>query len=139
MNIVPTFSQRENNPRLALSPGNACCWDDRHYSPAVRGQRYDDGLWNFGEELKEANERITRVLQGKTPKFLQLDYTRPHANAATAAAIKNIAFEVFQHPPHSTDLATSDFRLFAARRNSCRKRRRSSKAMGNGIEDSLGS
>jgi hypothetical protein len=86
-----------------------------NYSPSVRDQGYDDRLGDSGEDTKEAEERITRVLQGKTPKRLQHD-VRMRASAATAAAIKNIEFQVVRHPRYNPDLAPSDFRLFAARR-----------------------
>lgn len=46
----------------------------------VPGQGYDDGLGDSGEDPKEVEERITRVLQRKTPKLLQHDDVRPRAS-----------------------------------------------------------
>lgn len=46
------------------------------YSLAVHGQRYDDGLVGSGEDPQEVEERITRLLQGKTPKLVQHDDVR---------------------------------------------------------------
>lgn len=42
----------------------------KHNFRAVRGQRYDYGLGDFGEGPQEFEERITRVLQRKTQKAL---------------------------------------------------------------------
>jgi histone-lysine N-methyltransferase SETMAR len=40
------------------------------------------------------------------------DNTRPHSANQTTATLRSFKWEVFQHPPYSTDLTPSDFHLF---------------------------
>ena len=43
---------------------------------------------------------------------LQHDNARPHTSVATRDPIQRLDFSVLSHPPHSPDLAPSDFHLF---------------------------
>jgi len=43
---------------------------------------------------------------------LQHDIAKPHISVSTLAGIEKIGFEFIEHPPYSSDLAPSDFRLF---------------------------
>jgi hypothetical protein len=58
---------------------------------------------------KPLNERPGRLTTGVT---LLDDGTRSHTSAQTAAWLQKRKCEVLQHPPHSPDLAQSDFYLF---------------------------
>lgn len=46
--------------------------------------------------------------------LLQHYNPRPHTSFKTQGAIKNLGWTVLPHPPHSPDLAPSDFHLFGA-------------------------
>jgi hypothetical protein len=43
---------------------------------------------------------------------LLYDNALPHTAASTNALIKLFSWEIFDHPPYSTDLAPSDYHLF---------------------------
>jgi len=46
--------------------------------------------------------------------LIQHDNARPHTSLRTQVAIAKFGWTVLPHPPHSPDLAPSDFRLFGA-------------------------
>jgi histone-lysine N-methyltransferase SETMAR len=47
-----------------------------------------------------------------TKGVVLLHNARPHAATRTNALIKLFTWEIFNHPPYSTDLAQSDYHLF---------------------------
>ena len=64
------------------------------------------------ESLKKLRRRVCRV-QGSTDTILlHHDNARPHTSNATSTALKQLKFEVLQHPPYSPDLAPCDFHFF---------------------------
>jgi transposase len=46
------------------------------------------------------------------PLLLLLDNARPHTAKKTDETLRNFKWEVFEYPPYSPDLASSDFHLF---------------------------
>ena len=56
-------------------------------------------------ELSVRSEKQTTFL-------LQHDNTRSHTSLKTMELIANLGWTVLTHPPHSLDLATSDFHIF---------------------------
>ncbi|KAI6655304.1 Transposase [Oopsacas minuta] len=68
----------------------------------------------YVDELKELRQAIKRERRGKLTRgvLLQHDNARPHVSFKTMAAIDDLGFECFPHPPYSPDLAPSDYWLF---------------------------
>ena len=48
----------------------------------------------------------------QVPVFLLQDNARPHTVAHTVDTLRALKFEVFKHPPYSSNLAPLDFHLF---------------------------
>jgi histone-lysine N-methyltransferase SETMAR len=45
------------------------------------------------------------------------DNARPHTAARTQALLEHFNWELFDHPPYSPDLASSDYHLFTYLKN----------------------
>lgn len=69
----------------------------------------------YQETLKKLQRAIQNKRQGKLSKIVLLihDNARPHTAYATQDLLEKLNWEVFPHPPHSLDLAPSDFHLFS--------------------------
>jgi histone-lysine N-methyltransferase SETMAR len=66
------------------------------------------------EVLLKLQAAICRKLPGQLVKGVLLphDNARPHTAQATQERIKKLQWELLQHLPYSTNLASSDFHLF---------------------------
>jgi hypothetical protein len=53
-----------------------------------------------------------QITSRSTGKRLHHDNTRPHTARATQGRIKELQWELLEHPPYSQDLVPSDFHLF---------------------------
>jgi histone-lysine N-methyltransferase SETMAR len=51
--------------------------------------------------------QVTEIVQAS-----RHDTTRPHIARATQERIQELQWELFEHPPYSSDLASSDLHLF---------------------------
>jgi len=91
-------------------------WDEKgvileHYTPrgtTVTSASYSDLLTNHlwpAVKSKRCGLLSSGVL-------LQHDNARSHTAHTTVATITDLHFECLPHPPYSTDLAPSDFRMF---------------------------
>jgi histone-lysine N-methyltransferase SETMAR len=49
--------------------------------------------------------------------LLHYDNARPYTARATQERIQELQWELLEHPPHSPDLATTDFHLFGPLKN----------------------
>ena len=66
----------------------------------------------YFETIKNLRRRVRRV-RGSISRILLLhDNARPHTARPTIDALEKLKFEVLSHPPHSPDLAPSDFYFF---------------------------
>ena len=74
----------------------------------VNSATYADLLKN---DLRPAIKSKRRGLLS-TGVLLQHDNARPHTARSTVATIQDLSFECLPHPPHSPDLAPSDFHVF---------------------------
>ena len=67
--------------------------------------------------------RLSRALREKRPQYeqthekviLQHDNARPHVAKPVKIYLETVKGEVLPHPPHSPDIAPSEFYLFLAR------------------------
>jgi hypothetical protein len=70
----------------------------------------------YQETLKRLEEAIWCNRTGLLTKGLRAltlhNNVRPHSAAATANLLNSWGWEILPHPPHSPDLAPSDFHLF---------------------------
>ena len=81
---------------------------------------------NYCEVLRtKLKPAIRSKRRGKLRKgvLLQQDNARPHSAQRTAETIKELGFEVLEHPPYSPDLAPSDFHMFGPLKEALRGRR----------------
>jgi histone-lysine N-methyltransferase SETMAR len=65
---------------------------------------------------------LRRAIQNKrhgmlTYGVLLHDNARPHTAARTRALLEHFSWELFDHPPYSPDLASSDYHLFTYPKN----------------------
>ncbi|GFW27521.1 mariner Mos1 transposase [Trichonephila clavipes] len=66
----------------------------------------------------EILRKLRRAIQNKRRGFLSKDVVflhdnaRPHTANVTKTLLRGFGWDVFDHPPHSPDLAPSDFHLF---------------------------
>jgi histone-lysine N-methyltransferase SETMAR len=77
------------------------------------------GGLNFDADIRtltELRKGIKRVWLHKNPTktLLQNENARPHTFLKTREIITKFGWTVLHHPPHSPDLAPSDFHLFGA-------------------------
>ena len=96
------------------------CWlsfgDERgvileHYMArgnTVTSAKYADLLKNYLHPAIKSKRRWRQ----STSVLLQHDNARPHTARSTVATIQDLSFECLPHPPYSSDLASSDFRVF---------------------------
>jgi len=73
----------------------------------VTGVYYAELLRKLRAVLK--NKRCGKLQQGV---LLHSDNAPAHTSAVAIVAIRECGFELLNHPPYSTDLAPSDFRVF---------------------------
>ncbi len=75
----------------------------------VNKERYVDTLMKLHRAIQDKR-------RGKLSKKILFihDNARPHTAEMTQAMLETLKWEVFPHPPHSPDLAPSDFHLFPA-------------------------
>jgi hypothetical protein len=68
----------------------------------------------YCKTLKKLHKAIKRKRSGRLTAIVRLlhDGAQPHTSVHTAVWLKKQKWEVLQHPPHSRDLAPSDFYLF---------------------------
>jgi histone-lysine N-methyltransferase SETMAR len=80
---------------------------------------------SYCEVLLTFRDSIRRILPGKLANgvLLHHDNTRPHTARETQERIQELQWELLQHPPHSPDLAPSDFLLFGPLKNHLGDRR----------------
>ena len=64
--------------------------------------------------LQKLKQHYWRVQPNRNPggMLIQHDSARPHTSQRTQEAITKFGWTVLPHPPHSPDLAPSDFHLF---------------------------
>lgn len=77
------------------------------HGETVNAARYLDTLENLRKAL-----RIKRPGLLSKGVLLIHDNARPHSAKITQAFLKQLGWEVLSHPPHSPDLAPSDYHLF---------------------------
>ena len=63
------------------------------------------------ERVKEAMAENRPHRSSKDVLFLH-DNARPHASKVTKKKLRELGWEVLEHPPYSPDLAPSDYHLF---------------------------
>jgi transposase len=68
----------------------------------------------YCETLNKLRRSIQKKRLGMLTKGVVLlhDNARPHAAARTTVLIKVFNWEIFDHPPYSSDLAPSDYHIF---------------------------
>jgi histone-lysine N-methyltransferase SETMAR len=69
-------------------------------------------------------DRVNECLKEKHPHlvnrkgvFFHRDNARPHVSEMTQQKIKELNWEILEHPPYSPDLASSDYHLFRPLQN----------------------
>ena len=69
---------------------------------------------HFSGKLKRLREVIKKIRPGMLRKevLFHQDNAPPHTSLVAMARIHDCGFELVPHPPHSPDLAPSDFHLF---------------------------
>lgn len=82
------------------------------YGQTVNSEVYCNQL----KKLKRAIQNRRRGLLSRGVVFLQ-DNARPHTSRVTSSLLEQFGWEVLPHPPHSPDLAPSDFHLFLTLKN----------------------
>ena len=73
----------------------------------------------YCDTIKKLRRSIQNKRRGRLTKGIVLlhDNARPHTAARTSTLLSEIGWEVFDHPPYSSDLAPNDFHLFAKMKN----------------------
>ncbi|GBL89251.1 Histone-lysine N-methyltransferase SETMAR [Araneus ventricosus] len=74
---------------------------------AINANRYCETLRKL---LRAIQNRRCGMLSGRI--VLLRDNARPHTAAATQELLDQFGWEIFDHPPHSPDVAPRDFQLF---------------------------
>jgi histone-lysine N-methyltransferase SETMAR len=66
------------------------------------------------QTLQEVRQAIRRKRVGMLTRGVKLlhDNATPHTAGKTRETIEKMGWEILKHPPHSPDLAPSDFHLF---------------------------
>jgi histone-lysine N-methyltransferase SETMAR len=74
---------------------------------------------SYCEVLLKLQDTIRRKRPGQLTRgvLLHHDNARPHTARATQGRIQELQWELLEHPPHSLDLAPSDFHLFGPLKN----------------------
>jgi histone-lysine N-methyltransferase SETMAR len=74
---------------------------------------------SYCEVLLKLRDAIRRKLGGQLARrvLLQHGNARPHTARATQERIRELQWELLEHPPYSPGLAPSDFHLFDALKN----------------------
>jgi transposase len=73
----------------------------------------------YGETLKVLRRSIQNLRRGMLTYGIVIfhDNARPHRALRTRTLLERFAWELFDHPPYSTDLAPSDSHLFTYFKN----------------------
>jgi histone-lysine N-methyltransferase SETMAR len=74
---------------------------------------------SYFEVLLKLRDAIRRKRPGRLARgvLLHHDNARSHTARATQERIKELQWELLEHPPYSPDLACSDFHLFGPLKN----------------------
>ncbi|GFS03474.1 histone-lysine N-methyltransferase SETMAR [Elysia marginata] len=98
---------KENNGNCFL--GESWCSSVRNLQPGetINAERYCQTL----DKLRDA---IRRKRPGQLTKgvILQHDNATPHTARVTQCWLEKYGWDILSHPPHSPDLAPSDYHLF---------------------------
>lgn len=79
----------------------------------ITSDKYCEQLTKLSAKIKE----IRPVLTNRKGVIFHHDNARPHVAQQTLRKLKELKWEVLQHPPYSPDLAPSDFHLFRSLQN----------------------
>lgn len=106
-------------PRSTLTDKKAllCVWWDArgpiHWEMLPYGQTIDSDIYQSQlQRLAEKLKKVRPSLVNRKGVILQQDNARPHVSKSTKEFIKNLNWELLEHPPYSPDIAPSDFYLF---------------------------
>ena len=106
-------------PKPGLFPKKAllCIWWD--WKGVIYWELLDYGLTVDSVRYCQQLDALTRNLKELRPELvnrkgviLQHDNAKPHTSKLTKDKIKELGYEVLPHPPHSPDIAPSDYHLF---------------------------
>ncbi|CAK9820034.1 Histone-lysine N-methyltransferase SETMAR [Anthophora quadrimaculata] len=79
----------------------------------ITSDKYCEQLTKLSEKIQEKRP----VLANRKGVILHHDNARPHVSRQTLQKLKELKWEILQHPPYSPDLAPSDFHLFRSLQN----------------------
>ena len=116
---------KEPKPNLHEKKVLLCCWWD------MKGMLYWELLPSghtvtaqvYASQLQKLAEKIGEKRGKRVQTTLLHDNARPHVAKLTQAKIDELGWEVLPHPPHSPDLAPSDYHLFRALKAHLREKR----------------
>ena len=100
--------------QLYVGPCHVVSWDSCGHGCANWESRRLWGTWCYSFSAGRWDLRLScRRVKLSHGIFLLHDNTRPHTARQTQALLREqFHWDIFEHPPYSTDLAPSDFFLF---------------------------
>lgn len=116
-----------------------CCWWDIrgliHFELLEPAQTINTAL--YCEQLERVQAKLIETrpqLVNRKGVVFHQDNARPHVSSLSLKKIKDLGWELLEHPPYSPDLAPSDYHLFRAMTNYFGKKKfNSSKEVKNDI------
>jgi transposase len=134
-----------NKPKKFEHTSSACQKADDNYFLVLMMEFMQKGTTVTSEVYCETLQKPLRAIQKErrgmlTPGVVLLhDNARSHIAARTRALLENFNWELFDHPPYSPDLATSDYRLFTCLSNWLRSQRFNDNELLEGVKTWLSS
>uniref|UniRef100_A0A0K0EXG8 Histone-lysine N-methyltransferase SETMAR n=1 Tax=Strongyloides venezuelensis TaxID=75913 RepID=A0A0K0EXG8_STRVS len=68
-------------------------------------------------KMKDEIKKKRPIIAKKKEFLIQHDNARSHITVKTMQKLNELGFEVLSHPPHSPDIAPSDYHLFLSLQN----------------------
>lgn len=111
-------------------------WELLGMNETIDSTKYCEQLDKLNENLKKMRPSL---VNRKGVTFHQ-DNARPHTSKITSKKIKDLGWEVMEHPPYSPDIAPTDFHLFRSLQHFlCEKRFQNEDEIKEGIKKFIAS
>jgi hypothetical protein len=99
------------------SDGNSSLGQEISADDGIQGKR-DHYVTSILQTLKRLHRAIQSKRRGMLTSGVVLhDNARSHTTACIRALLEHFYWELFDHPPYSADLASSDYHLFTYLKN----------------------
>ncbi|GFY12992.1 histone-lysine N-methyltransferase SETMAR [Trichonephila clavipes] len=122
LNHLHKAAQTVAKPGLTVRKVLLCIWWDWkgliYYELLLYGQTLNSDVYcQRLDRLKLAIDQKRPELANRRGVVFHQDNARPHTSVVTPQKLWELGWEVLMHPPHSPNLAPSDYHLFLALHN----------------------